>query len=477
MKIFKLFAVFCMLYSFHVTDISAQWLQQEVPGNISYLQSIEFTNANSGVTTGWGLDTLTTCRAYYTTNGGTTWIRASVPDSSHMIVSTQYITSQILYGTGAVNVYNEGMDFASISNNGMLEPRSGDYTRGAFFKSTNGGASWLTYGTLPDDCYHASYSQFINANTGMCIASTEEINGADMNILKTTNGGLTWTKTISYDAIRQYNAINYVNENLAFTVGYDFTEPVKRGIIMRTTNGGINWTTQYSDSTTYTGIFFTSNNTGFISGGNATGGHIWKTTNQGDTWDAIYTKDSLIIQGIEFHNGGPVGIAYGVKIYTGKNFQPFAMRTADNGATWKIQVIQDEHNRPTVTSGCMIDNFNYYLGGGTFSEPRIYHTINGGSTSVNNNTGTAAKEFSLEQNYPNPFNPATSIRYNIPVTGLVSIKIYNGLGKEIVELVNEVKPNGQYEVSFDASNLTSGVYFYKLTTGNFSETKKMLLIK
>ena len=84
MKIFKLIAVFCLLISVHA---QAQWIQQDVPGNVSYLNSINFTSVNSGITTGWGLDTLTFGRAYYTTNGGTTWISASVPEATHMIVS------------------------------------------------------------------------------------------------------------------------------------------------------------------------------------------------------------------------------------------------------------------------------------------------------------------------------------------------------------------------------------------------------
>ncbi|MBN8569123.1 MAG: T9SS type A sorting domain-containing protein [Ignavibacteria bacterium] len=83
----------------------------------------------------------------------------------------------------------------------------------------------------------------------------------------------------------------------------------------------------------------------------------------------------------------------------------------------------------------------------------------------------------MSQNFPNPFNPATSIKFNLPVKSHVTLKVYNGLGKEIIELVNEQKPEGSYEVKFDASNLPSGVYYYKMVSDNFSETKKMILIK
>ena len=86
-------------------------------------------------------------------------------------------------------------------------------------------------------------------------------------------------------------------------------------------------------------------------------------------------------------------------------------------------------------------------------------------------------DYSLKQNYPNPFNPETVIGYSLPAAGKVTLKIYDILGKEVAELVNEEKPAGQYEVKFNASKLTSGVYLYTLKAGNYTETKKMVLIK
>ncbi|MHB8905317.1 MAG: T9SS type A sorting domain-containing protein [Melioribacteraceae bacterium] len=93
--------------------------------------------------------------------------------------------------------------------------------------------------------------------------------------------------------------------------------------------------------------------------------------------------------------------------------------------------------------------------------------------------------FQLSQNYPNPFNPTTIIRFSIPTvvklhaTSLqyVTLKVFDTLGNKIVTLVNEEKQPGSYEVIFDGSNFASGVYFYTLTAGNFSQTKKLLLIK
>ncbi len=86
-------------------------------------------------------------------------------------------------------------------------------------------------------------------------------------------------------------------------------------------------------------------------------------------------------------------------------------------------------------------------------------------------------QFSLSQNFPNPFNPSTTIEYGIPVKGNVSLKIFNLLGKEIATLVNEEKNAGTHSVKFDAANLPSGIYFSQLRVGNFTETRKMILLK
>jgi hypothetical protein len=87
------------------------------------------------------------------------------------------------------------------------------------------------------------------------------------------------------------------------------------------------------------------------------------------------------------------------------------------------------------------------------------------------------KEYRLGQNYPNPFNPTTTISYSIPREGLVTIIIYNAIGEEVTILVNEVKQVGTYDVSFDATALPSGIYFYRLQVGSFVKTKKMVLMK
>lgn len=98
-------------------------------------------------------------------------------------------------------------------------------------------------------------------------------------------------------------------------------------------------------------------------------------------------------------------------------------------------------------------------------------------TNVESDMNKIPTEFKLFQNYPNPFNPDTKITYLIPYTGFVSLKVYDIIGKEIATLVAEVKSAGKYEINFKANNLSSGVYFYRIKVGNFSDTKKFIIIR
>jgi plastocyanin len=103
-------------------------------------------------------------------------------------------------------------------------------------------------------------------------------------------------------------------------------------------------------------------------------------------------------------------------------------------------------------------------------------TITATVSSVNNEN-QLPKKFNLGQNYPNPFNPSTVINYQLPVSGNVTLKVYDILGKEVATLVDEYHPAGNYDVEFNAAELTNGIYFYKLQAEKYSETKKMILLR
>jgi hypothetical protein len=92
-------------------------------------------------------------------------------------------------------------------------------------------------------------------------------------------------------------------------------------------------------------------------------------------------------------------------------------------------------------------------------------------------SGEVATGFALNQNYPNPFNPATKIDYTVAQATHVTIRVYNVLGEEVATLLNEEIQPGTYQATFDASRMASGVYYYKMTAGSFTETKKMMFVK
>jgi hypothetical protein len=136
----------------------------------------------------------------------------------------------------------------------------------------------------------------------------------------------------------------------------------------------------------------------------------------------------------------------------------------------------------TENSG-IFDNFVPYIGIddngnkwiGNLYKISIYNE--NGVVSVEENSNLSTTEFLLSQNYPNPFNPSTAINYQIPEESLVQIKVYDVMGREIKELVNEQKKAGFYRINFDGSNLSSGMYLYRIDAGKFSSVRKMLLVK
>lgn len=146
--------------------------------------------------------------------------------------------------------------------------------------------------------------------------------------------------------------------------------------------------------------------------------------------------------------------------------------TTNNGLNW----IQKNQGFDTVRSVGELFIANNYIFAGTF-EQSIWRRPLSEIIGIQKISSEVPTKYSLLQNYPNPFNPSTIIRYEIPKSCFVKLVIYDILGKEVEILVNEKQNEGTYEVTFYVSKYQSGVYFYKLETENYSETKKMLLIK
>ena len=158
------------------------------------------------------------------------------------------------------------------------------------------------------------------------------------------------------------------------------------------------------------------------------------------------------------------------------------LRQIKDEAEWtKIGFVTGNGNSNSIKSYSFVDDFSVTLliHSNKFSY-KLKQIDNEGEFTYSNIIEVdlgIPQDFSLSQNFPNPFNPSTTIQYSIPFTNMVTLKVFDVLGKEVANLVNEYKNAGNYEVNFDASKLSSGTYFYQLKAGQFTETKKLVLLK
>ncbi len=364
------------------------------------------------------------------------------------------------------------------------------YSAGArVLKTINGGAQWTTL-TI------AGYNQivfdldFVNETTGWGC-------GFNGKTFRTTNGGTNWTTTAA--GSETLFGIKFLNSSTGFTCG-------NLGRLYKTENGGTAWTAKNPGTVmTLNKIDFYNTNIGWVCGGDPNGGIIIKTTDAGESWSTLATFDRQI-EHIEFLNTTTGFACSDSKLY----------KTINGGINWVEQAIPN--NGYALTFHMVSDNIGY---ASNFN--KLFKTINGGEnwyeqyTAVSNVSmldiafapGSTSKgwmcgthgaiiytensggsfigiqqisteipsQFELNQNYPNPFNPVTNIGFRIADFGFVSLKIYDVSGKEIAVLVNEELKAGTYNYDFNAANLPSGAYFYRLQTNGFTEVKKMMLIK
>ncbi len=196
--------------------------------------------------------------------------------------------------------------------------------------------------------------------------------------------------------------------------------------------------------------------TGFVTSGWTTG-YTGSYTVAGTGWQYIDMTSPYFV-----YNGTSnllIEVCYDNSSYTA--FSP-VNATSASGKTWGYYT--DNVSGCTMTGGAAQTN-----------RPNVCFVLT--STGAGNISSLIPSKYELSQNYPNPFNPTTKINFAIPKQGLVTMKIYDVLGREVRTLVNEVKQAGNYTVDFNATEFASGVYFYKLTSGDFSDIKRMILVK
>ncbi|MBM4159266.1 MAG: T9SS type A sorting domain-containing protein [Ignavibacteria bacterium] len=395
-----------------------------------------------------------------------------------------------------IELSNDQTFFATAVNNTTYD--------GTFYKSTNGGVNWFQL-PLPTN-FKAPY---------VCNFSSDGINGfvAGTQIIKTSNGGLNWTVAYTSDDTVVFFGADIEGTPKAFWAagvkmsgstmipvvvrcpsfftsnvytritmpssmsGYQLTciatidsmscligvqRGSQPGVILKTTNKGVNWSEFYTpNGIEIWAIDMSSGGSGFAAGGNGGNSYIYMTTNTGVTWNLVYSGTQGRIRGLDFYSQVfAVGLNGTILKGSGDGTIWSAQNSGVNNTLYAVSVLESNHDIAYVAG----DN-------GTMLK------TNNGGIGIQNISSEIPDKYSLSQNYPNPFNPLTKIRFAIPKNEIVTLKIYDLLGREAAILVNEKLQSGAYETTFDASSLPSGVYFYKLKTNTYSDTKKMILIK
>jgi len=186
------------------------------------------------------------------------------------------------------------------------------------------------------------------------------------------------------------------------------------------------------------------------------------TTDGGDTW--------------EYTSLGILGFASDISFRTAtEGWAPLVTQqkllyTSDSGVNWNVY---DTPDSTSITKICFPDSI---LGYGVGNNGNIIKYVYQEPSDIQPESGKISS-FYLAQNYPNPFNPSTTIKYSIPEDGFVRLAVYNMLGEEITAIVNTTQKAGSYEVNFNASGLSSGVYVYRIASANFTASKKLILLR
>ena len=320
-------------------------------------------------------------------------------------------------------------------------------SHGTVLRTTDGGGTWMgwtyQFSGATSSLYGVSFPDYEHGSAV----------GENGTIIRTTNGGANWTPQQSGTAV-SLRSVLFMDANKGTVVGDD-------GTILRTTDGGENWSTQSSGTTApLTGVFFIDSVTAIVVGSYGT---ILRTTNGGVNWSPQSAGTFASLESVFFtdiNTGTAVG-SYGT-----------ILRTTNGGTSWTLG---SSGTNALLRSVWFTDANNGTVVG---ANGTILRTTTGGVVWVQEDRRLGMpSQFSLNQNYPNPFNPTTQIRFVLPLTSHVSLKIYDLLGREVATLVNDERKPGTYEATWEAAGFSSGVYFYRLTADSFVETKKLVLMR
>ena len=501
----KIFQIILLLFLITFSSIYSQNIWERTSGlNNVGISSISLTPNGNIIA---GTDTNSIGCLFRSTNNGDIWTNLEYKHlkitgfvnkpSGEIFMST--LDHQL--GGGIFHSYDDGIIWTQLGYTGAST---------AITMNSNGD---LFIGTLTDGVYRSTDdgSNWIQVNQGLtdthplslAIKSSGEIFVGTIGngVFRSTDNGDNWVLANQGITNNQILSLG-INSNGNLFAG------TSGGGVYRSTDNGSNWT-QINQGLTSEGSYILSfliNSDNDIFIGTSEG--VFRSTNNGDNWIQInqgltnLRVNSLTINSNGFIFAGTQDGIFRSIIPLPVELSSFAAKMYDQDKVklnWKTQTEVNNYGfdvqRKTINGEWQ--NVGFVNGNGNSNSPKEYSYIDknlvGGSKfyyrlkQVDNDgqfeysdiveVGFVPNKFELYQNYPNPFNPETKIRYQLPNESKVVIKIYNILGSEVMELVNDKKEAGVYEAEFNASNLSSGTYIYKISADNFVQTKKMVLLK
>jgi photosystem II stability/assembly factor-like uncharacterized protein len=419
-KIILLISFFTIISS--SANSQTGWYQQN-SGTGYTLNSVFFLDSNTGYIV--GDTTIGSLSAYIilkTTNGGLNWINQTppFPNNLNALKSVFFLDAITGWACGGGNTSN--LVFV--------------------IKTTNGGANWNT--AYNQSGYYMQSLFFLNALTGIGVG------GYNPRFFRTTDGGFSWSNNYLLLNNGPLTSVYFPDPLTGYAAGPDTN-------IFKTTNAGVNWSQIYYAGSNLNSIYFINISTGWMAGGSV----LYITTNGGNNWLSNYLPINSLssVRFVNDQTGWVCGSAGSISGST------------NGGANWTLQATG------ITTYLYSLSFINVQTGWAVGMNGRILKTTTGGITYIQQISNEIPNEFKLYQNYPNPFNPTTNIKFQISKLSVAKIIIYDILGREVTTLVNEQLKPGTYEVEWNASNYPSGVYYYKLSSGEFSETRKAVLLK
>lgn len=319
------------------------------------------------------------------------------------------------------------------------------------YRSVNNGDNWTKLNNLPAGISEGS----------MVFNSSSEIFATAIDkIYKSSNNGDTWTEITSgfpEDTTTNIYGLSIDHQNNLYA-SISWGEFIFNYGLFKSTNNGANWS-QISNERAPGQLKFNSQNQiwGIITTG------LKLSTNGGMNFQAVTSAPSYVID-LEMGNQDQIFLHYVQnEIYGIK-------RSTNNGNSWT------EYNQglgQLLVYDMEFDDNNRLIAG---TQSGLFRTIDA-TVGLPNYNSQIPSAYSLYQNYPNPFNPETKIQFSIPVNAFTKLSVYNSIGEEVGILVNDNLKTGTYEYSWKAENFPSGVYFYRLLSGDFTSAKKMVLVK